>query len=329
MKPDEWYRENSVRVERGQKVEVLLDHAVRLEGGREVPFDRALIATGARPRHLELPGSDARGIHSLRTLEDSEALRDAMKGGARRIVFVGSGWIGLELAAAAREYGNEVTLIAPERVPLERAIGPELGAMFQELHVEHGVEFRLNGPKVTGFTTADGVVTAVETDQGSIPADLVIVGIGVQPNTELAEHAGLEVDNGILTDEHLATSAPDVFAAGDVANAFHPVLGARMRNEHWANAERSGKVAARSMLGQDAVFDDIPYFYTDQYDLGMEYSGYPPLTEGADVVYRGDRAKREFVAFWIRDSRVVAGMNVNVWDVNEQVQDLIRSGRSR
>ena len=170
-------------------------------------------------------------------------------------------------------------------------------------------------------------MTAVETDQGSVPADLVVVAIGVEPNTELAQRAGIDVDNGILTDEHLATSQADVYAAGDVANAFHPVLGARMRNEHWANARESGAVAARSMLGQDAVLDAIPYFYTDQYDLGMEYSGYPPLTEGADIVYRGDRAKREFVAFWLRDSRVVAGMNVNVWDVNEQVQDLIRSGR--
>ena len=326
VKPGAWYREEKVQLSSGEEVTEILDHSVALGSGRTLPFDRLLLATGASPRTLDVPGGGAPGIHTLRTVDDSEALRNAMKGGGRRVVFIGAGWIGLELAAAAREYGNEVTVIAPDEVPLHRAIGDELGAMFQKLHVEHGVEFRL-GPKVTGFTHDEGVLTAAETDQGAVPADLAVVAIGVSPNTALAEAAGIQVDNGILTDEHLATSRADVFAAGDVANAFHPVLGARMRNEHWANAKESGRVAARAMLGHDAVLDAIPYFYTDQYDLGMEYSGYPPLTEGADVVYRGDRAKREFVAFWIRDSRVVAGMNVNVWDVNEQVQNLIRSGK--
>jgi 3-phenylpropionate/trans-cinnamate dioxygenase ferredoxin reductase subunit len=177
---------------------------------------------------------------------------------------------------------------------------------------------------VTGFEQAEGRVSAVLTDAGSIPTDLVIVGVGAAPDVALAEAAGIETDDGILVDERLATSAVDVFAAGDVANPYHPVVKQRMRNEHWANAIAGGKVAAASMAGADAALDDIPYFYTDQYDLGMEYSGYPPLTEHAEVVYRGDRPGREFIAFWLDGDRVVAGMNVNVWDVNEDVQKLIR-----
>jgi 3-phenylpropionate/trans-cinnamate dioxygenase ferredoxin reductase subunit len=323
VKPGEWWREHEVQLLTGRRVTQLLDHRVRLDDGREIPFDRALLATGAQPRTLDLPGSDARGIHTLRTLDDSERLRTAFEA-ERRVVLVGAGWIGLELAAAARTLGNAVVVVAPDAVPLRSALGDELGTMFAELHREHGVDLRL-GESVTGFEVADGAVSGVVTDRGTIPADLVIVAIGAAPDTALAEAAGLEVDNGVLTDEHLATSSPDVFAAGDVANPYHPVLRQHMRNEHWANAKLGGRIAARSMLSEPAVFDEIPYFYTDQYDLGMEYSGYPPLTADATIVYRGDRVGREFVAFWISGGRVVAGMNVNVWDVNEAVQQLIRS----
>lgn len=334
--PDHWYREHDVTLTTGQAVTAVGDHRVTLESGRDVTFDRLLLATGSTPRRLNLPGTEARGIHYLRTVEDSERVREEFAKGGRRIVFVGAGWIGLELAAAARAYDNDVTVVAPDEVPLARALGDELGAIFQKLHESHGVTFRLKCA-VKGFETADGRVTGVQidpsTDAGSeatevIHADLVVVGIGAVPNTELAEAAGMEVDNGILVDAHLAASAPDVYAAGDVANAYHPAVRQRMRNEHWANALEGGKVAARAMLGEDAVLDAIPYFYTDQYDLGMEYSGYGPLAQDAHLVYRGDRHSGEFVAFWIARARVVAGMNVNVWDVNEHVQDLIRSGRT-
>jgi len=324
--PETWYREKKIVMTTGERVTILGDHVVTLAGGREVPFDRLLIATGATPRRLDVPGSGAPGIHYLRTIENSEALRDELADGGRQVVFVGSGWIGLELAAAARGYGNDVTVVGPEKIPLAGPLGDELGTMFRELHEQNGVTFRLE-TNVLGFTQSDGRVSGVETDAGTIPADVVVVGIGAAPDTALAEAAGLTIDNGILVDEHLATSAPDVFAAGDVANAFHPVIGQHMRNEHWANAIASGKVAGASLAGADVSFDDIPYFYTDQYDLGMEYSGYPPLTEGAEVIYRGDRLKREFIAFWMQGDRVVAGMNVNVWDVNEDVQKLIRAGR--
>jgi 3-phenylpropionate/trans-cinnamate dioxygenase ferredoxin reductase subunit len=325
--PAKWYREHGIILATGQTATTLEDHSVTLESGRTVPFDRLLLATGSAPRQLDIPGARSHGIHYLRTVEDSENLRSALSGGGREVVFVGSGWIGLELAAAARGYGNTVTVVGPEKVPLARPLGEELGTLFQRVHESHGVLFRLE-TSVVGFEQSGTSVTGVVTDRGVIPADLVVVGIGAIPNTSLAEAAGLEVDNGIVVDEHLATSMADVFAAGDVANAYHPVIRKRMRNEHWATAIAGGTVAARSMLGEPAVLDAIPYFYTDQYDLGMEYSGYPPLTDTARIVYRGDRDKREFIAFWIAGGMVVAGMNVNLWDVNDQVQQLIRSGRA-
>lgn len=325
--PDPWYREHHIQLATGETVAAVGDHEVALESGRHVSFDRLLLATGATPRRLDVPGARAKGIHYLRTVEDSETLRTELERGGQQVVCVGAGWIGLELAAAARTYDNTVTVVGPESVPLAGPLGNELGTMFQELHESQGVAFHLE-TNVTGFAEAQGQVTGVTTDSGTIDADLVIVGIGAVPNTALAEAAGMEVDNGILVDAHMAASAPDVYAAGDVANAYHPVVRQRMRNEHWANAIEGGKVAAQAMLGEDAVLDAIPYFFTDQYDLGMEYSGYPPLTKDAHIVYRGDRAKREFIAFWVSGGAVVAGMNVNVWDVNDQVQDLIRSRRT-
>jgi 3-phenylpropionate/trans-cinnamate dioxygenase ferredoxin reductase subunit len=321
--PADWYGEQDVVLSLGARADRIEDGRVVLADGEAVPFDRLLIATGAVPRRLNLPGSDAEGIHYLRTLDDSEALKAVLAEPGHRVVVVGAGWIGLELAAAAREAGQDVTVVAPETVPLAGPLGDELGTMFRELHEAHDVVFRL-GTGVQGFEVADGRVTGVATEAGVLSADVVIVGVGVAPSTELAQAAGLEIDNGILVDEHLQTSRPGIYAAGDVANAMHPVLGRRMRNEHWANAIAGGKVAGRSMAGQDAVLDDIPYFYTDQYDLGMEYSGYPPLTRDAEVVIRGDRAGRELIAFWVAGGRVVAGMNVNIWDVNEEIQRLIR-----
>jgi 3-phenylpropionate/trans-cinnamate dioxygenase ferredoxin reductase subunit len=209
---------------------------------------------------------------------------------------------------------------------LRAALGPELGEVFARLHRDHGVDLRL-GTGVTGLGGTDGRVTSVLTDSGAqLPADLVVVGVGARPNTELAEKAGLAVDNGVVVDAALRTSHPDVFAAGDVARAYHPLLGRHLRVEHWANARDGGPAAARSMLGHEVSYDRIPYFYTDQYDLGMEYAG-DPGPEGYDeVVYRGDLAGGEFIAFWLRGGRVVAGMNVNVWDVNDDIQALIRSG---
>lgn len=326
--PAAWYAEHDIEIESGNPV-VSIDpakHHVVLADDRTVAYDQLLLATGASPRQVNVPGSGSEGIYYLRTVEDSERLHKALAEGGHTLVVVGAGWIGLEVASAARGFGNSVTMIGRETIPLQGPLGDELGAMFQELHESNGVVFRLPSD-IVSFTEADGRVTGVVTDRETLPADLVVVGVGAIPNIGLAEGAGLTIENGVAVDEALRTSAEDVFAAGDVANAYHPVVKQRMRNEHWANAIASGKVAAKSMLGQEVAFDDIPYFYTDQFDLGMEYSGYPPLTRGAEVVYRGDRVKREVIAFWVNDGRVVAGMNVNIWDVNEDVQALIRSQR--
>ena len=325
--PD-WYEKHNVELRLGTSVASIdrKAHQVRLSTGEPVSYDRLLLATGASPRRLEVPGSKLQGIHYLRTMADAAALKQALAPRGRRVVIAGAGWIGLETAAAARAHGNEVTVIETEPVPLHAAMGPELGGMFADLHREHGVVLRMDDG-VAGFWGA-GQVSAVVTSGGAeVPADVVIVGIGVRPNTALAQQAGLEVSDGVLVDQSLRTSDPDIFAAGDVANAYNPLLGRRIRVDHWANALHGGPAAARAMLGREVVYDPVPYFFSDQYDLGMEMSGVASPGEYDEIVYRGDREAREFIAFWLSGGRVVAGMNVNVWDVTEDVQALIRSGR--
>ena len=319
-----FYGEKDIDLRTGVEVTAIdpLGSTVTLDDGGTIEFERLLIATGAEPRRLDLPGSDLDGVVYLRSIEDSEAL-GARFGEGVKVTVVGAGWIGSEVAASAREKGCEVTMIAPESAPLERVLGPELGRIYRDIHEDHGVRF-LAGTGVTEFA-GSGAVEAVVTDSGErIDADLVVVGAGVLPRTALAEAARIPTDDGILTGPSLETEAPGIFAAGDVANAFHPFYGRRIRVEHWANARRQGAAAARSMLGQSVEFDEIPYFFSDQYDVGMEYTGFAPESDW--IVYRGDIDKREFIAFWMKDGRVAAGMNVNVWDVADPIRDLIRSG---
>ncbi|HEV7183298.1 MAG TPA: FAD-dependent oxidoreductase [Leifsonia sp.] len=326
--PQAWYADNAVEL-LPETVAGSLDpaaHELFVAGGARLTYDSLVLATGASPRRLTVPGAGHGAVFTLRTLGDSEWLRGALAVGGRRVVVVGSGWIGLEVAAAARGYGNEVTVVGSSAVPLSKAIGPELGRVFERLHRENGVEFRNHASVVAIDGSDDGPREVVTGDGDRLPADIVVVGIGASPNTAVAERSGLTLGNGILTDASMRTSVEDVFAVGDVADPYLPAIQQHLRNEHWANAIAGGKVAAHAILGRDAVYDDIPYFYTDQYDLGMEYSGYAPLAAEADVVFRGDEDAREFIAFWLRDDRVVAGMNVNVWDVNDQVQRLIREG---
>jgi 3-phenylpropionate/trans-cinnamate dioxygenase ferredoxin reductase subunit len=297
---------------------------VALDNGERLRYDRLLLTTGAEPRRLPIPGGELDGVHYLRSVEDSDALRERLDRGGT-VVVIGAGWIGAEVAASARQRGLDVALIEPASVPLKRVLGPELGAVYRDIHAEHGVRMLLE----TGVEAFEGTgaVERVRTSDGrALPCDFVVVGVGVAPRTQLAAAAGLAVDNGVLVDEHLQTSAPGVFAAGDVANARHPFYGERIRVEHWANALHQGPVAARAMLGQPAVYDRVPYFFSDQYDLGMEYAGF--ATTWDRVVFRGDPASREFIAFWIVDDRVVAGMNVNVWDVSDQIQRLVRGRAS-
>jgi 3-phenylpropionate/trans-cinnamate dioxygenase ferredoxin reductase component len=320
-----YYDEHEIELMEGTEVSALDPGArrVTLADGRALEFDRALLATGAQPRPIELPGSDLDGIHYMRTLADCDRLKQRLAVGGR-VAVVGAGWIGGEFAASARQSGLEVVLIAPEQLPNERLFGAEIGAFYRDVHAEHGVELML-GTGVQSFAGGDAVKRVTTTDGRDVECDFVVIGIGAVPRVGLADAAGLPVQNGVLVDEHLRTSAPNVFAAGDVANAFNPFYGQRVRVEHWSNALHQGPAAARSMLGREVSYDRIPYFYSDQYDVGMEYSGYAP--EWDEVVFRGDRDGGEFIAFWLRSQRVIAGMNVNVWDVNEHVQALIRSRR--
>jgi len=326
---DGWYAEHDVDLRRGVTVTSIdrAAHRVTLEDGQLVPYDRLLITTGASPRRLNIPGADLDGVRYLRTVGDSERLAAALRGGGQ-VVIAGAGWIGLETAAAAREYGCEVTVVEPESGALQRALGPELGEVFTNLHRSHGVTFRF-GEGLSEVTGSGGAVTgAVTSSDAELPADTVILAVGVRPNVGLAAGARLDVDNGIVVDEALRTSDPDIFAAGDVANALNTLLGRRIRVEHWGNALAGGPLAARSMLGQDVTYDWVPYFFSDQYDLGMETAGLPDPGTYDEVVYRGDKDSLEFISFWLADRVVVAGMNVNVWDVNDDIQALIRSGET-
>jgi 3-phenylpropionate/trans-cinnamate dioxygenase ferredoxin reductase subunit len=318
-----FYEQHQIELETGATATELdpVQSRIKLADGRWVGYYRLLLATGAEPRRIAITGAELDGVHYLRTLTDCDALRERLKVGGR-VVVVGGGWIGSEFAASARQGGLEVTVVDPSPLPLERIFGAEIAAFYRDVHRDHGVELVL-GEGVEAFE-GERAVTRVRTTAGrAFECDFVLVGIGVTPCVELASGAGLAIDNGILVDEKLATSAPGVFAAGDVANAFHALYGERIRTEHWANALNQGPAASRAMLGEPVSYDRIPYFFSDQYDVGMEYSGHAP--EWDEVVFRGNPVDGEFIAFWLREQRVVAGMNVNVWDVNEHVQALIRS----
>jgi 3-phenylpropionate/trans-cinnamate dioxygenase ferredoxin reductase component len=326
--PADWYREHDVDLRPGTRVTGIdpAAHDVTLADGSRIGFARLLLTTGASPRHLPVPGADLPGVLYLRRVADSEQIKAAFQE-ASRVAVIGAGWIGLETAAAARAAGVEVTLLEAAELPLLRVLGAEVAQVFAGLHSEHGVDSRY-GVQIAEITGSHGRASGVLLGDGTrVAADAVIIGVGITPNVRLAEAAGLQIRNGILVDAQLRSSNPDIFAAGDVANAFHPLLGTNIRVEHWANALHQPETAARAMLGQDVAYDRVPYFFTDQYDLGMEYSGYVEPGGYDQVVFRGDVGQREFIAFWLRDGRVLAGMNVNVWDVNDAVQDLVRAAR--
>ncbi|KQX53050.1 MULTISPECIES: FAD-dependent oxidoreductase [unclassified Streptomyces] len=330
-----WYAANDVELHLGQSVTAVDREArtVRLGDGTVIRYDKLLLATGAEPRRLDVPGTELAGVHHLRRLAHADRLRQVLSGLGRdngHLVIAGGGWIGLEVAAAARGYGAEVTVVESDPTPLHRVLGPELGQLFADLHTDHGVRFHF-GARLTEIVGQDGMVLAVRTDDGEEhPAHAVLAAIGAAPRTALAENSGLALvdradGGGIAVDESLRSSDLDIYAAGDVAAAHHPLLRTRLRVEHWANALNGGPAAARAMLGQPVSYDRVPYFFSDQYDLGMEYSGWAPPGSYDQVVVRGDTGKREFIAFWLKEGRVLAGMNVNVWDVTEPIQRLIRS----
>ncbi|HEX8001443.1 MAG TPA: FAD-dependent oxidoreductase [Mycobacteriales bacterium] len=286
-------------------------HVVLLADGRELAYDAAVVATGTSPRRLGVPGAER--VRYLRTVDDAVALRYAARN-VRRVAVIGAGWIGCEVAASLRQGGADVVLVDPTPGPLHRVLGQEVGDVFARLHERHGVALRF-GRGVTAVT-GDGIVL----DGGDVEsADLVVAGVGVVPNVEVAAASGLDVDNGILADDRLRTSAPGVYAAGDVANAWHPRYGARLRVEHWANALNQGAAAGRNATGADEPYDRLPYFFSDQYDLGMEYVGHSAPAD--EVTLEGD--DEAFVAFWRRDGRVTAAMHVNTWDAIDGLKEKV------
>ncbi len=323
----QWYADHNVQLRLGVSATGIdrKAHEVVLEDSSRISYDQLVLATGSRSRHLDTPGSDAEGVLHLRDVDDSDALGNAL-GSAERVVFIGAGWIGLEVAANARDRGVEVDVVEMAELPLLRVLGPELAQMFADLHSEHGVSFHF-GASVKGIDVEDGRASGVSLGDGTtLPADLVVVGVGAQPNVEFAEDAGLDTDNGILVDECLRTSDPDIYAVGDIAAQAHPSLG-RVRVEHWANAQDQPAAVAATLTGTATPYAKQPFFFTDQYDLGMEYRGFVPADVEPTVVIRGDKKSRELIAFWLspQDS-VLAAMNVNVWDAGDQIAALIEGG---
>jgi 3-phenylpropionate/trans-cinnamate dioxygenase ferredoxin reductase subunit len=320
--PEGFYAEHDIEL-RLDSPAASLDPAARtvvLDEGEALRYDALLLATGAEPRRLPVPGAELDGVLYLRELGDSDVLRARLHAGGHMVV-VGGGWIGCEVAASARSRGLEVTVVEPQSVPLEGVLGAEAGAFYRDVHADHGVRWRL-GAGVAAFEGAGAVERVRLSDGSAIDCDVVAVGVGVRPRAALAATAGIAVGDGILVDEQLRTDAPGVLAAGDVACAMHPFYGERVRVEHWGTALEQGPAAARVMLGAGVAYDRLPYFFSDQYDVGMEYTG---LARRWDrVVFRGSPAEREFIAFWLDGDRVVAGMNVNVWDVVEPIGRLIR-----
>jgi 3-phenylpropionate/trans-cinnamate dioxygenase ferredoxin reductase subunit len=326
--PDPWYAEHAVELRLGSAV-TSLDPASRIlttATGTPLSYDKLLLATGSRPRSLEVPGADLDGVYYLRNVEDSERLKIKFAQ-AKRAVIIGAGWIGLETAAAARAAGLDVTLLVSGDLPLEHVLGPEVAPIFAELHRSHGVNLRYR-TAAAELSGGQGKATGVVLSDGTrIDADMIIVGIGAIPRTELAAEASLKIDNGIVVDEHLRTSDPDIFAAGDIAHAYNPRLGRHIRVEHWANARRQGAIAAKSMLGKDAVHVRPSYFFTDQYDLSMEYTGDIGPAGYDRVIFRRYADSSQVIVFWLYEQRIQAGMNINIWDVADDIERLILSAR--
>ncbi|NUT34271.1 MAG: FAD-dependent oxidoreductase [Hamadaea sp.] len=323
-----WYAESSIDLRTASTV-VDIDrkaHHVTTDSGDRIHYDKLLLTTGSSPRRLTVPGADLGGVHYLRTLADHDRL-SAVLGDGVHLVIIGAGWIGLEVAAAARHRGATVTIVETAHLPLLAVLGEQVARVFDQLHRDHGVTFHYNA-QVAQLRGHESVRSVELADGTVLSADAVLVGIGARPNDELAVRAGLDVGDGVVVDAGHRTSDPDIYAAGDVASAYHPVFERHIRTEHWANALDGGPEAARAMLGMPTPTDRLPFFYTDQYDLGAEYAGFAAPGDADRIVFRGDPASREFIAFWTNHGRVLAGMNVNVWDVSDHIQNLVRSRRA-
>ena len=321
LRGEDWYPAHNVSTFFGTSATSIDTDAqtVDLEDGRELSYGQVILATGAVPRTLDVPGVQLGNIHTLRDAGDAVAIRSQF-GDGKKVAVIGGGWIGLEVAAAAKSHGSDVTVVLrTDAPPLSSVLGQELGEYFEDLHRKNGVNF-LKNADTTAFT-GDSAVEAVETSAGSVPADLVVVGIGADPAIDLASSAGLSTENGVIVDEQMRTLDGNVLAIGDIANAQNTLRGERLRVEHWDNAVRQAEVAASTISGGTKSYDWQPYFYTDQFDLGMEYVGRGATED--DVVIRGDKSSGEFIVFWHRDGTVTAAMNVNVWDYGDELRALI------
>lgn len=323
--PERWYDDHRVELRTGAHVRSLdaAAHLATLDDGSTVRFDAAVLATGSSPRRLPVPGGDA--ALTLRTRADSDRLRSVLSD-APRVVVVGSGWIGLEIAAAAVAAGCTVTVVERGALPVEHAVGSELGGLFASLHRDHGVTFLVRHEVAEVVLDGAQAVAAVRLSDGRVlEADVVVAGIGVEPRQSLAAGAGLTVTEGVVVDEHLRSSHPDVYAVGDVALAYHPFVGKHVRVEHWANAEHQPAVAAASALGMDRRYERLPYFFSDQFEMSMELTGFLEPGGYDDLVLRGDVPGLTFCAFWLQHGRVVAGMSSGVQGAIPQIEQLVRS----
>ena len=319
VQPRSWYAENQVELLTGSPVtDIDLDTSHITLGDRQVSYDRLLLATGAQPRRLPMADSSGADVVYLRTIDDALALAPRL---TERLLIIGAGWIGLEVAAAARQAGGTVTVVESAALPLVRVLGPEIAPSIAALHRDHGVDLRLN-TSLTAIDHQHGSTTVRLDDGTDVACDLILVGIGAQPDDALAAKAGLATDHGLLVDARLRASDPHVFAAGDVAHHDHPLHG-RLRVEHWDTAIHQGRHAARVMLGDDQPYVRQPYFFTDQYDLGMEYIGHVGPQGYDEVVIRGSLSERTFTALWISTDHVAAGMHVNDWDATGVLRDLV------
>jgi NADPH-dependent 2,4-dienoyl-CoA reductase/sulfur reductase-like enzyme len=300
LRGDDWYKDNNVTLKLKTEVTALDTRAkeLTLGDGSKTKFDRLLLATGAEPVKLDIPGIGQKHVHTLRSLADCRAIIAQTKS-AKRAVVIGASFIGLETAAALRTRGIEVHVVAPEKRPLERVFGPQLGDFIRALHEGHGVKFHLENS-----VTAIGADNVTLKDGGTLDADLVVVGVGVRPRIALAENAGLAIDRGVSVNQYLETSAPDIFAAGDIARWPDPISGATIRVEHWVVAERQGQIAALNMIGQRTPYRAVPFFWSQHYDVPINYVGHAEKWDAIDI--DGDVMKRDCVVRYKRSGRVLA-----------------------
>ena len=309
VQSSDFYGENGIETRFGVRASRVdpAKKVIELDGEEGVAYDKLLVATGGRNRRFPVPGLDLEGVYDLRTMADCERIR-AEIGPGRKAVVVGMGFIGSEVAASLRQSGVNVVVVDRNKVPLRRVLGEEVGQVIEVIHRDHEATLIFEDT-VAAFKGADRVERVVTQGGRRIECDFVVVGLGVEPVTELLADTGAEIDNGIAVDEFCRTGVEGIYAAGDVANHYHPVFERRIRVEHWQNALNQGPAAARNMLGKDEPYDDIPWFWSDQYDFNLQYTGFH--TEWDEVIVRGSMEERNFVAFYRKDERVLAAVAVN------------------